>query len=254
MQLRKPRALILALGLAVGAVAFGGNAAACSRQKFADNGRYIGGDALTQAAHKADGIQVVKVAAKHLVSRTYTAGRWFLDFGDHELPADYPEYTDQFVFELEPVETLKLSDHASTPFYDVNLRILGFGPAELDRFGPEVLQGELHPNALPQWFLERPANDGYAYSGASEYAGLGSGECHSPYVLEVGQTLVAFRNTNGNLYPISGAFPLEIEVEFGLGGRTERLNAPMQALVPVSGSDDPIVARLRAALSASANR
>jgi len=188
------------------------------------------------------------------VSRTYTAGKWYLDFGYHEVPAHLPEYTDEFVFELEPVETLRVSDYASDLMYESNLRVRGFSPAALDRFGSAKPQSDLHPNAIPDWLLERPGDNGYAYAGASEYAGLGGGECNPPYVLELGQTLVAFRNTNGNLYPISGAFPLEIEVEFSDSRGKQHFKTRLQSLIPISGSDDPIVARLRAALSVSANR
>jgi len=247
-------AMRVALSLAVGAAVAGGTADACSLVSYADNGRYVGGDLLAQVTAKADTIQIVRVSAKHLVSRTYTEGDWYLRFGDRNVPADFPEYIDEFVFELDPVETLKIGSAASDPVYENHLRIRGYGPEALRGFGGEEAQSDLRPNALPEWLLERPGNDGHAFIGASDDAGLGGGGCFSPYVLEVGQTLVAFRDSLGRLYPASGAFPLEIEVEFRAGRQKRRFNLNMQSLVPVTGPEDAFVAQLRRALSANRTR
>lgn len=243
-----------ALCLAIGAVAAGGTADACSLVSYSDNGRYLGGDLLAQVTAKADTIQIVKVSAKHLVSRTYTDGDWYLRFGDTSVPAGMPDYTDEFVFELDPVETLKIGSGSSGPVYENHLRIRGYGPEALQGWGEEETQSAFRPNALPDWLLERPGNDGYAFIGASDDAGLGGGECSSPYVLEVGQTLVAFRDSLGRLYPASGAFPLEIDVEFRAGRQKRRFNLNMQSLVPIAGPDDAFVAHLRQALAADRTR
>jgi len=208
---------------------------------------------LAQATAKADTIQIVRVSAKHLVSRTYTEGDWYLQFGDTNVPAGSPEFIDEFVFELEPIETLKVSSVGPDYVYENNLRIRGYGPEALGSFGEDT-QGEFHPNALPDWLLDRPGDDGYAFIGASKDAGLGGGECFSPYVLDVGQTLVAFRDSLGRLYPALGAFPLEIKVEFRAGRQKRRFNLSMQSLVPIAGPDDAFVAHLRQALAADRTR
>ena len=228
-------------------------AAACSLVNYADNGRYIGGDLTSQISTKADTIQIVRVTAKHLIRRTYSRGEWYLNFGDFDVPNDRPEFTDEFVFELSVVETLKDGPRPPEFLYENSPRILGYDRSALeDSSGdePAELDPALHLNRLPVWLLERPGDGGYAFIGAAEGSGLGGGECSSPYLLEVGQTLVALRDSLGRLYPDSGAFPLKIDVEFATGqpGR-RRFSLNMQSLVPVSGPDDPFLVRLREAIA-----
>jgi hypothetical protein len=252
-QASKRKGVAVAAAIAVFAVATGGAANACSLASHADNGRYVGGDLTTQIAAKAESIQIVRVTARYLVSRTYAEGSWYLDNGDLNLPAGYSEYTDEFVFKLEPVETLKAGRPVPDYLQDGDLRVRGFSPAALSQ--------EMQPtnwstiNALPDWLPERPGDQGYAFIGASEEAGLGGGQCSMPYVLDIGQTLLALRDSAGRLYPASGAFPLEIDTEFLVGRRDHRrLSINMQSLIPVSGPDDPFVTRLRQALASRPNQ
>jgi len=230
-----------------------GPAGACSLVSFADNGRYVGGDLASQISARADTIQIVRVSAKHLVRRTYTAGEWYLDFGDHDVPDHLPPFIDEFVFELSVIETLKNETPAGGIVYENSPRILGYGGPAPETSGdrPPAGTGQAqHPNRLPAWLVDRPGDGGHAFIGAAEGAGLGGGECASPYLLDVGQTLVALRDSSGRLYPASGAFPLKIDVEFATGQRrSQRLSLNMQSLVPISGPDDPFLGRLRAALA-----
>lgn len=230
-----------------------GPAGACSLVSFADNGRYVGGNLVSQVSAKADTIQIVRVTAKHLVRRTYSSGSWYLEFGDLDVPAHMPQFRDEFVFALSVVETLKNETPAGGVIYENSLRIAGydssvFGASASDEVEPG---GPVpHPNRLPAWLLDRPGDEGYAFIGAAEGAGLGGGECSSPYFLEVGQTFVALRDSIGRLYPASGAFPLTLDAEFATERRRrERLALNMQSLVPISGPDDPFVARVREALA-----
>lgn len=228
-------------------------AAACSLVSYSNNGRYIGGDLASQISTKADTIQIVRVTAKHLVRRTYSRGAWYVDFGDFDVPNDRPEFTDEFVFELSVVETLKDGPRPPEFLYENSPRILGYDRSafrDLIADASEDVDTQSHPNSLPIWLLDRPGDHGYAFIGAAEGSGLGGGECSSPYMLDVGQTLVALRDSMGRLYPAAGAFPLEIDVEFATGQRRNRRFAlNMQSLVPVSGPDDPFVGRLRQALA-----
>ena len=247
------------IGLTVAAVfggitvAVGGTANACSVMTFADDGRYVGGDLTTQIAAKAESIQIVRVAAKYLVNRTYSEGSWYLNYGDLKVPSDYPEYTDEFVFKLEPVETLKVG-RPLPDFLQNNedLRVRGYSPAALSLESQRTDWRTI--NALPDWLPDRPGDGGYAFIAASDAAGLGGGECARPYILEVGQTLLAFRNSNGDLYPGSGAFPLQIDVEFRTQNRArERFSLNMQALVPIKDPEDAFAVRLRQALASRPN-
>lgn len=247
-----PRRL-LALAFTASVFAFAQPAAACSLVSFRDNGQYVGGDLTAQIAAKADTIQIVTVKTRRLVHRTFTQGEWYLQFGDTDVPEGRPEYTDVFAFELEPVETLKVGGSPVDFLYEKELRIAGYDPGV---FG-STPQGESsvpasHPNSLPVWLLERPGDGGYAFIGAAEGSGLGGGECAEPYFLEVGQTLVALRDSLGRLYPADGAFPLPIEAEFRLpNGRANKVTLNMQSLIPINGPDDPFLGRLRLALAAS---
>jgi len=247
-----PKAAVAALALAFAASAGGANA--CSLVKFRDDGRYVGGDLSTQIATKADTIQIVRVTAKYLVSRTYSEGEWYLDSGDTDVPEGYPEFVDEFAFALEPVETLKAGSDPSYFAYEQHLRIRGFGPEVSDRYNREGDQREAYPNTLPDWILDRPGYEGYAFISASEHAGLGGGECSTPYMLEVGQTLIALRDSIGRLYPATGGFPLEIDAEFLTDQRQrQRRTLNMQSLIPINGPEDAFVARLRQALAARPN-
>lgn len=234
-----------------GAASFGGPVAACSLISYADDGRYIGGDLVTQISAKAEMIQVVRVRAKHVVTRTYSLGSWYLDTGEFDVPDRYPEYVDQFVFELEVIETLKGGLASDQWVIERNPRILGYDAAVFGSGAyPVTPLGPLHPNRLPDWLFDRPGEQGYAFIGASENSGLGGGECASPYFLEVGQTLVALRRSDGRLYPANGGFPLEIDVEFATAdGRRGRHHLNMQSLVPITGTDDPFVVRLLEAIA-----
>lgn len=242
---------MVALAWSALAASGSGSATACSLAKFGDNGRYIGGDLPTQIATNANTIQVVKVTAKYLVRRTYSEGDWYLQSGDTDVPEGYPEYTDEFVFKLEPVETLKAGQPVPDYLQDGDLRIRGFSPAVLPETMPPASRSTI--NDLPDWLPDRPGDEGYVFIGASEESGLGGGECARPYVLEVGQTLLALRDSIGRLYPASGAFPLKIETEFLAGRRRERLTLNMQSLIPINGPEDAFVARLRQALAARPN-
>jgi len=231
-------------------------AAACSLVSYTNNGRYIGGDLASQISAKADTIQIVRVTARHLVHRTYSRGSWFLEFGDFEVPEYQPEFIDQFVFELSVVETLKNETPAGGLFYERSPRILGYDMLLWSTLTSEEGEGGdpvPHPNKVPIWLMDRPGDGGYAFIGASADSGLGLGECARPYMLEVGQTLVALRDQHGRLYPPSGGFPLEIDVEFQTEARrARRFGMNMQSLVPVTGPDDPFVLRLREALAVRA--
>lgn len=247
---------ILTAALCAFTVMTAGAAQACSLVSFADNGRYVGGDLVSQISTKADTIQIVRVTARHLVHRTYTRGSWFMDFGDFDVPDDRPEFIDQFVFELSVVETLKSQAPPIDFLYENRPRIMGYDRSALSGTGgehDEAAEAGPHPNSLPAWLFERPGDGGYAFIGASDHSGLGTGECSSPYFLEVGQTFVALRDSLGRLYPAAGAFPLEVDVEFLTGNRrTDRFALRMQSLVPVSGPEDPFVIRLRQAVASRA--
>lgn len=226
-------------------------AAACSLTKFADDGRYVGGGLIEQIATKAEHIEIVRVSRRYLVQRTYTQGQRFLTFGDPTVPSSFPEFTDFFVFELEPVEILKEGLAQNLGFDLEALRIGGYDTGVWGENSELTDESGSHPNTLPLWLSERPGNDGYVFIGASEENSLGSGECTTPYLLEVGQTFVALRDSLGRLYPLSGAFPLKIDVEFGVHGQgADRFNFNMQSLIPISGSEDPFLTGLRRTLSA----
>lgn len=249
----KPTAVMIAVIWATGLALYGGAANACETTHFQNDGRYAGGDLPTQIAAKANTIQIVRVKAKRLVSRTYAEGEWYLTFGDTNVPEGTPEFLDQLVFELEPLETLKGGGDTLGLVYGQPLRVRGFGPEVVDRGVHENGENARHPNALPVWLPDRPGNGGYPFAGASEYADLGGGDCNAPYVLEVGQTLLALRDSDGRLYSGSG-FPLEIDVEFLIGDRkTDQWSLSMQSLIPINVPEDAFVARLRQALAAGSN-
>lgn len=240
--------LIGAAALGFASLALSQPAKACSLVSYADNGHYVGGDLTAQIAAKAEMIQIVRVTAKYLVSRTYSEGAWYLNFGNLKVPSSYPEYTDEFVFKLEPVETLKAGRPVPDYLQDGDLRVRGFSSEALPEAVRPINWSNL--NSLPDWLPDRPADGGYAFISASQDASLGGGECARPYVLEIGQTLLAFRNSTGDLYPASGAFPLEIDVEFLTGdSKRARWSLNMQSLVPINDPDDAFVARLRQAIA-----
>lgn len=226
-------------------------AVACSLVHYADNGRYVGGNLVTQIAAKADLVQLVRVTERRVVTRTYSLGSWYLQFGDTDVPVREPEYVDYFVFTLEAVDTLKGTLEPEPWLIEDPLRVAGY---DFSVFGsgayPVSPEGRPHPNSLPAWVFHRPANDGYAFIGASEDAGLGSGECSSPYFLEVGQLFVALRRSDGRLYPSSGGFPLEIDVELKPErGPRRRESINMQSLIPITSADDPLIVSLREAIA-----
>lgn len=226
-------------------------ARACSLQQYVDNGRYVGGGLIAQAAEKADLIQLVRVTQKRIVTRNYTLGGWYLQFGDTEMPAGQPEYVDHFVFTLESFDTLKGELEPEPWLLEDPIRVVGY---DFSLFGgaayPVPLEGRGHPNSLPEWLFERPADDGFAFIPASEDAGLGGGECASPYFLEVGQLFVALRMSDGRLYPSGGGFPLEVAVELSTeGGGRRRETLIMQSLIPVGSVDDPIVLGFKQAIA-----
>ncbi|WP_374596546.1 hypothetical protein [Brevundimonas sp.] len=252
LLLKKACSSFFAASCMAGAIAVSSNAEACSLASFSDNGRYIGGGLATQIASKSNTIQIVSVKARYLVHRTFTQGEWYLSEGSTEVPEGHPDFTDVFAFELEPVETLKMGGDPSNFVYENELRIAGYDPGVFGTSSPSERQIS-HPNGLPDWLLERPGNGGYAFHGASASSGLGGGECNAPYFLEVGQTLVALRDSLGRLYPMDGAFPLEIDTQFLLeNGRRERLSLRMQSLIPISGPNDPFLVSLREALATRA--
>ena len=247
---RSLRGCLLLAG-ALGVLSAPGVAGACSPTQYRDSGRYVGGDLATQVAARADMIQIVTVAARHTVTRTFSRGEFYLQFGDMELPDGYPEYIDFFAFELRPVETLKGAEPVDPLFFEDSLRIGGYDQAEFPgRSREDASEGRAF-NSVPEWLFDRPGHNGFAFHGASEDSGLGGGPCNPPYALEVGQTLVALRDSTGRLYPADGAFPLGIDVEFRNGqNQRSRFHINMQSLVPISGPDDPFVVRLKAALAA----
>ena len=241
-----------ALACALGLMLTGNAVQACSLVHYADNGRYVGGNLVTQIAARTDLIQLVRVTEKRIVTRTYSLGSWYLDFGDTELPDHQPEYIDHFVFTLEAVDTLKGSLRPEPWLIEDPLRVVGY---DFSLFGsgayPASSEDWFHPNQLPAWLLDRPANDGYAFIGASQNAGLGGGECFSPYFLEVGQLFIALRMSDGRLYPSHGGFPLEIDVDLvQQEGPRRREVLLMQSLIPISGPDDPFLTQVRAARAA----
>lgn len=225
-------------------------ALACSLVEFQDDGRYVNGNLIAQIARKADTIQIVRVTHKYLVHRAYSLGGWYLNYGDTDLPADYPEFTEQFVFGFEVDQTLKMEGDPNHVIYDDEPRVLGYDTSVMGDQSGAAPGGFSHPNQLPPWLTQRPGNEGYAFQGADQTSGLGGGQCSPPYVLEVGQQFIALRDSLGRFYPASGAFPLEIDAEFRWqSGRTERLPLRMQSLVPISGPDDLFVQSLRAAIT-----
>lgn len=251
MKRVRTRGPILAAAVLLAAGVFAEPVVACSLVQHADNGRYLGGGLVAQISAKAELIQIVRVRAKHVVTRTYSLGSWYLDTGETDVPDGYPDYVDQFVFELEIVDTLKGELDGPAWAIERNPRILGY---DHSLFGsgayPVAPSSSMHPNRLPDWLFDRPGDQGYAFIGANENSGLGGGECAAPYFLEVGQTLVALRRSDGRLYPTNSAFPLEIDTEFAIGeGRQRRGHLNMQSLIPIIGSDDSFVVRLREAIA-----
>lgn len=147
------------------ALATATSAAACSLTQFADNGRYVGGGLIEQITDKADHIEVVRVSRRYLVQRTYSQGQRFLTFGDATVPADVPEFTDFFVFELEPVEILKEGLARNIGFELEVLRIGGYDTGVWGGRSEPANKPGAHPNSLPVWLFERPGEDGYAFIG-----------------------------------------------------------------------------------------
>ena len=224
-------------------------ATACSLPEYEDNGRYVGGDLVSQIVSKADTIQIVRVTGRHVVSRTYSEGQWYLSTGETDVPEHQPEYIDQYVYELSVVEPLKGATDTASFLYEDHPRVLAYGATEVfEAYGRETQASAVraHPNRLPEWLTDRPGNEGTAFTGGAEVgAGLGLGECTGPYFLDVGQTFIALRDNIGRLYPASGAFPLRIDTEFRSGGRRVRMSFNMQSLIPTTGDDDPFLMSLR---------
>lgn len=242
------RASIAVVFGAITALASPTSAIACSLTHFANNGRYVGGSLVDQIVQEADTIQIVEVIRRDIVTRQYTAGERFLSFGERDVPEGWPEYIDTYAYELAVVETLKGGVPSNPDFYEDVLRVRGFGMEELNASLGDLASAE-HPNGLPAWLLERPANDGFLFQPADEWAGLGGGGCSSPYLLDVGQRLVAFRDSMGRLYAPDNAFPLQVNVSIRTGnGRDESFAIALQSLVPISGPNDPFLTGLRSAL------
>ncbi len=223
-------------------------AQACSTPHYQDDGRYVGGDLATQIADRADTIQIVEITQRRIVRRTFTEGDWYRQHGDTDVPAHMPEYIDEFVFELTIVETLKNDTPPRDTIYENNLRISGYSLSELTSSMRQATPAR-HPNSLPDWVLDRPGDQGMAFGGAMEGAGLGFGSCNAPYLLDVGQRFVALRDSMGRLYRMFGGYPLQIDAEFD-AHPGERVSFNMQSLIPIESADDAFLVRLRRALSA----
>lgn len=248
------RSLLAALVMLVASNGIG-SASACSLPTYADDGRYVGGDLVAQIARKADTIQIVRATARHIVRRTYSEGDWYYRFGGTNVPDTWPEYIDEFVYELTVLETLKGGAQAAFDHYESDPRILAYGARELRGASrQESLATErTSPNALPEGLLERPGHDGMAFTGgAQEGAGLGLGPCNGPYAIDVDQTFIALRDSMGRLYSGYGRWgpTLPIDVEFrSQSGKRERFAFNVQSLVPVEGDSDSFLTRLRDALA-----
>jgi hypothetical protein len=230
-------------------VFFASVANACSLIAFDDDGRYVGGDLVSQIAAKADTIQIVRVAARHILRRTYSKGDWYLQFGNLDTPKNEPEFVDEYAFELSVVETLRAKTPARAGYYENHPRIRGYDATELLEASSNGRTVRPPPNQLPVWAFDHPGHDRMVFIGASESAGLGLGECSSPYFLSLGQKLVALRDSMGRLYPMIGAFPLTIDAEFRQNQRKVRVPFNMQSLVPIDGANDIFLLKLRQALS-----
>jgi len=228
-------------------------AEACTLVSFDNDGRYVGGNLITQITAKADTIQIVRVTDRHIFRRTYSKGEWYLQFGNTNVPKSEPEFIDEYVFALSVVETLKATTPARENYYENNPRVRGYSAAELSTNSPKRSAAEdtrPPPNSLPDWLFDHPGHDRMAFTGgASESANLSPGLCNPPYFLDVGQTLIAFRDSMGRLYPTSGAFPLKIDGEFLENRRKTRVTFNMQSLVPIANANDPFLQRIRQALS-----
>lgn len=220
-------------------------AEACSSIKYNDDGRYIGGDLVTQIARKADTIQIMRATARHTVTRTYALGEWYLNYGNADLPKWQPEYVDEFVYELTVVETLKGSaSPADDVLYEQHPRILAYGANETrrDRAAAGVpVEGVF--NALPEGIFDRPGHNGYPFRRAQERNEI-FGNCQSPYVIDVGQTFIALRDTSGRFRPL----PIDVEFVTKADG-PKRFTIDMQLLVPIIGDQDVFLVRLRSALA-----
>lgn len=206
---------------------------------------------MDQIVRGADTIQIVEVIRRDIVTRSYTAGGHFLSFGARDVPEGWPEFIDTYAYELTVAETLKGGVPSNADFYEDVLRVRGFGLEDLRVSLGEFAFEDRHPNALPAWVLEHPANDGFLFLPADEWAELGGGGCHLPYLLDIGQRLVAFRDSMGRLYPSDGAFPLAVNLTIGTGdGQREAFEMTIQSLIPINGPDDTFLTRLRSALPA----
>lgn len=231
-----------------------GSADACRLIQYADDGRYVGGDLTAQMARKADTIQIMRATARHVVTRTYTLGDWYLNFGNTNAPGWEPEFVDAFVYELSVVETLKGREPpADDPVYEHRPRILAYGAGEFRRNASDAGTPFDGPfDALPDGLLDRPGHDGHVFRTAREHNDILFGDCDQPYIIDIGQTFVALRDSVGRLYPADAGFPLEIDVEFGTkDGPPKRFSFNMQSLVPITGEQDPYLMRLRRALAAN---
>src|SRR5262249_50616296 len=151
---------------------------------YADSGRYVGGDLATQVARKADTIQVVRIAARHLYRRTYSEGESYLQVGPGQAPDNRPDFVNEYVYELAVVETLKGAAQAGSEYYENHPRILAYDAGEWRDFARQHNATWLVPetfNELPGWLTTQPGHDGMAFTGgAEEGAGLGSGQCNAP--------------------------------------------------------------------------
>ena len=116
------------------------------------------------------------------------------------------------------------------------------------RLNPIMLRSTLYRTG---WQRSRVTTAGRSLVERRKARDSGSGQCNGPYLIEVGETFVVFRDSIGRFYPsgMMATNALSIDAEFRTErGRRERTSFNMQTLVPSTGNDDSFLARLRSAL------